>query len=166
VTGIHSGPRAAPPASGEALDRQDEWLRRIRRGAWRGRRSRERIRSGDLGVVPVVAGLVVIWTVFQVRNPIFLPPADLVNLAMESVTDGAGARRGGGPGRDGKAQPRVARTGVTGPHSWMGGGGDHEGGHRPRDVSECFGHPGSERTERANTAVRAMENAIRTILRH
>jgi hypothetical protein len=44
------------------------------RGAVSG--SLERIRSGDLGVVPVVAALVVIWTVFQVHNPIFLSPAN------------------------------------------------------------------------------------------
>ena len=60
MTDVHSGPQAATPASGEALDRQDERLRRSVgvRGAVAG--SLERIRSGDLGVVPVVAGLVMI----------------------------------------------------------------------------------------------------------
>jgi hypothetical protein len=50
VTDIHSGPQVAPPAPGEALDRQDERLRRSVgvRGAVSG--SLARIRSGDLGV--------------------------------------------------------------------------------------------------------------------
>ena len=36
----------------------------------------------------VVAGIVIIWTVFQILNPIFLSPANLVNLLMESVAVG------------------------------------------------------------------------------
>jgi D-xylose transport system permease protein len=82
VTELRTGP--AHPA----LDRQDERLRESVgiRGAVAG--SLERVRSGDLGVLPVVGGLVVIWTVFQLLNPIFLSPANLVNLAMESVAVG------------------------------------------------------------------------------
>ncbi|MEU9022892.1 sugar ABC transporter permease [Actinomadura sp. NPDC048394] len=48
----------------------------------------DRVRGGDLGVWPVVAGLVVIWTVMQVLNPVFLSSANLVNLAMECVPVG------------------------------------------------------------------------------
>ena len=48
----------------------------------------DRIRSGDLGVLPVVLGLVVIWSVMQALNPIFLSRANLVNLAMELVPVG------------------------------------------------------------------------------
>jgi simple sugar transport system permease protein/D-xylose transport system permease protein len=48
----------------------------------------DRIRSGDLGVLPIVIGLAVIWTVFQALNPIFLSSANLVNLLMESVSVG------------------------------------------------------------------------------
>ena len=40
----------------------------------------DRVRSGDLGALPVVVGLVVIWTVLQSLNPIFLSSANLVNL--------------------------------------------------------------------------------------
>jgi simple sugar transport system permease protein/D-xylose transport system permease protein len=48
----------------------------------------DRVRSGDLGVLPVVAGLVVIWTVLQSLNPIFLSSANLVNLTLECVPVG------------------------------------------------------------------------------
>jgi len=48
----------------------------------------DRARGGDLGVIPVVAGLIVIWTIFQILNPIFLSSANLVNLTLESVPVG------------------------------------------------------------------------------
>ncbi|MFF0446764.1 sugar ABC transporter permease [Streptomyces sp. NPDC004609] len=48
----------------------------------------DRLRGGDLGILPVIAGLVVIWTVMQILNPIFLSSANLTNLAMESVPVG------------------------------------------------------------------------------
>ncbi|MEU5882546.1 sugar ABC transporter permease [Spirillospora sp. NPDC047279] len=47
-----------------------------------------RFRGGDLGVAPVVAGLVIIWTVMQILNPIFLSSTNLVNLAIECVPVG------------------------------------------------------------------------------
>ncbi|GAA2255945.1 ABC transporter permease [Streptomyces amakusaensis] len=47
-----------------------------------------RLRGGDLGIAPVVAGLVVIWAVMQLLNPIFLSSANLTNLALESVPVG------------------------------------------------------------------------------
>ena len=71
-----------------ALDRQDERLASSEGMAAGARAAWARVRSGDLGVLPVVAGLVVIWTVFQVLNPIFLSSANLVNLAMESAAVG------------------------------------------------------------------------------
>lgn len=48
----------------------------------------DRTRSGDLGVLPVIGGLIVIWAVLQTLNPIFLSPANLVNLTMESSAVG------------------------------------------------------------------------------
>jgi D-xylose transport system permease protein len=48
----------------------------------------DRVRSGDLGVLPVVIGLVVIWTVMQLLNRGFLSAANLVNLLMESSATG------------------------------------------------------------------------------
>ncbi|MFO1211041.1 MAG: sugar ABC transporter permease [Amaricoccus sp.] len=43
----------------------------------------DRIRSGDLGSLPVVVGLVIIWTVFYALNPIFLSPNNMVNLFFD-----------------------------------------------------------------------------------
>ncbi|WP_318842209.1 ABC transporter permease subunit [Streptomyces marincola] len=48
----------------------------------------DRVRSGDLGVLPIVVGLAVIWTIFQIANPVFLSSANLVNLLMESASVG------------------------------------------------------------------------------
>jgi len=48
--------------------------------AWWGR-----IRSGDLGQLPVVLGLVLICLVFQWANPLFLTPGNLVNLLVQAA---------------------------------------------------------------------------------
>jgi D-xylose transport system permease protein len=47
-----------------------------------------RVRSGDLGSLPVVVGLAIIWTVFTSLNPIFLSPNNLVNLLFDCSTVG------------------------------------------------------------------------------
>lgn len=47
-----------------------------------------RVRGGDLGAVPVVLGIVVIWTAFQLLNPVFLSPENLVNLTMQCAAIG------------------------------------------------------------------------------
>ncbi|MEV0406997.1 sugar ABC transporter permease [Actinoallomurus sp. NPDC050550] len=47
-----------------------------------------RFRGGDLGVLPVVAGLVVIWTVMQSLNSVFLSSTNLVNLTLECAPVG------------------------------------------------------------------------------
>ena len=43
----------------------------------------DRVRSGDLGSLPVVVGLAIIWTVFATLNPIFLSPNNMVNLFFD-----------------------------------------------------------------------------------
>jgi len=48
----------------------------------------DRVRSGDLGSLPVIVGLVIIWTVFQTLNPVFLAPNNLVNLLFDCSTVG------------------------------------------------------------------------------
>jgi len=48
----------------------------------------ERIRGGDLGSLPVIVGLVVIWTAFQLLNPVFLSSRNLVNLTMQCAATG------------------------------------------------------------------------------
>lgn len=71
-----------------ALDRADV---RVRHDAGLGGAVRgfiDRVRSGDLGSLPVVVGLAIIWTVFQSLNPVFLSSSNLVNLLFDSSTVG------------------------------------------------------------------------------
>lgn len=49
---------------------------------------RNNVRGGDLGALPVVIGLAIIWTVFQILNPNFLSAANLVNLALQCAALG------------------------------------------------------------------------------
>ena len=46
------------------------------------------VKAGDVGVLPVVVGLIVICTIFQSLNPVFLSSANLVNLALDSCAVG------------------------------------------------------------------------------
>lgn len=80
--------KTAPTPQIRSLDLQDERLQD--RTGLKGQLKAflDRTRSGDLGVLPVVAGLIVIWAVLQSLNPIFLSSANLVNLAMESSAVG------------------------------------------------------------------------------
>jgi D-xylose transport system permease protein len=48
----------------------------------------DRVRSGDLGSLPVIAGLIIIWTVFTTLNPVFLSANNLVNLLFDCSTVG------------------------------------------------------------------------------
>ncbi len=96
-----TGPDASPPASplagspdgpppGEkvALDRQDERFEADSglSGAWRA--FVKRVRAGDIGSLPVVVGLIIVWTVFQSINSVFLSSTNLVNLALECCATG------------------------------------------------------------------------------
>lgn len=84
----NTAPSAPSPAPATTIDRQDERLRTSTgiKGTIDG--ALDRIRSGDLGVLPVIAGLAIIWTVLQILNPKFLSSSNLVNLAMESAAVG------------------------------------------------------------------------------
>lgn len=74
---------------GTALDREDERLAAPPQTLTESlRASLSRARGGDLGVIPVVAGIVVIWSVFQILNPVFLSSTNLVNLAFDLVPVG------------------------------------------------------------------------------
>ena len=48
----------------------------------------DRVRAGDLGMLPVVVGLVLISIVFSSLNPVFLAPNNLVNLLFDCATVG------------------------------------------------------------------------------
>ena len=47
-----------------------------------------RLKSGDLGMVPVIVGLIAIWIVFQTQNSKFLSSRNLVELSLDSATIG------------------------------------------------------------------------------
>lgn len=71
-----------------ATDRQDERLRQGSGISGSVQGFLDNLRSGDLGVLPVIVGLVVIWTVLQILNSTFLSSANLVNLLLESAAVG------------------------------------------------------------------------------
>ena len=48
----------------------------------------DRVRAGDLGSLPVVVGLIIIWTIFETLNPVFLSPNNLVNMLFDCSTTG------------------------------------------------------------------------------
>ncbi len=71
-----------------ALDRSDERVRHADSIGGMLRAFVNRVRSGDLGMLPVAVGLVVISTVFSILNPVFLAPNNLVNLLFDCATVG------------------------------------------------------------------------------
>ena len=67
---------STPDASAELLaDSFGDYLKIVGR----------RVRSGDSGALPVIAGLVVIIIIFQVKSSLFLSAANLVNLMAQSA---------------------------------------------------------------------------------
>jgi ABC-type xylose transport system permease subunit len=76
------------PAPALPADLQDERLIAEAGVAGAARAFLSRLRSGDLGALPVVVGLVIIWVVFQSLNDAFLSPRNLVNLTLQSAAIG------------------------------------------------------------------------------
>ena len=74
--------------STQHLDRRDERLQDRSGVAGTLRAFFDRVRSGDLGSLPVVVGLAIIWTVFETLNPVFLSPNNLVNMLFDCSTVG------------------------------------------------------------------------------
>ncbi|CAN5246189.1 ABC transporter permease [soil metagenome] len=72
-----------------ALIEQPDDRRRSTRSArvWVGE-AVSRVRAGDLGSIPVLVGLAVIWATFQALNPTFLSSTNLVNLTMQCAAVG------------------------------------------------------------------------------
>ncbi|MBI1416229.1 MAG: sugar ABC transporter permease [Limimaricola sp.] len=62
--------------------RHDEGIAGAIRAFW------DRVRSGDLGMLPVLVGLVLISVVFTLLNPVFLAPNNLVNLIFDAAAIG------------------------------------------------------------------------------
>lgn len=74
--------------NGRPLDRADERVKHAEGLGGAISAFIDRVRSGDLGSLPVVVGLIIICTVFQTLNPIFLSPNNLVNLLFDCSTVG------------------------------------------------------------------------------
>ena len=70
------------------LDRADERVRHDEGFVGEVRAFRDRVRSGDLGMLPVIVGLLVITVVFTSLNPVFIAPNNLVNLLFDCATVG------------------------------------------------------------------------------
>ncbi len=70
------------------LDRSDERVKQEVGVGGAIRAFLDRVRSGDLGALPVVVGLAIICTVFESLNPVFLSSDNLVNLLFDSSTVG------------------------------------------------------------------------------
>ena len=70
------------------IDRSDERLTADDSVAGALRSFVDRVRSGDLGSLPVVVGLVIICVVFEILNGVFLSSSNIVNLLYDSSTIG------------------------------------------------------------------------------
>ena len=70
------------------LDRADERLKQASGFGGTIRAFLDRVRSGELGALPVVVGLAIIWTVFESLNNVFLSSNNLVNLLFDCSTVG------------------------------------------------------------------------------
>jgi D-xylose transport system permease protein len=55
-------------------------------GAWAG--FRRRLGQGELGSLPVLVGVAVIWGIFAIANPNFLTPGNLTNLVLQLAATG------------------------------------------------------------------------------
>ena len=75
-------------AAAPLLDRSDERVTHATGFGGAVRAFFDRVRSGELGALPVVVGLVIIWTVFESLNTVFLSSNNLVNLIFDCSTVG------------------------------------------------------------------------------
>lgn len=85
---MSQNPSTKPAEGRQMLDRSDERVRHDEGIMGLARGFIDRIRSGDLGMLPVAVGLIVISIVFSALNPIFLAPNNLVNLLFDCATVG------------------------------------------------------------------------------
>ena len=76
------------PAKTPLLDRADERVRHATGVSGAIGAFVDQVKSGDLGSLPVVVGLIIICTVFQLLNPVFLSSNNLANLLFDSSTIG------------------------------------------------------------------------------
>ncbi|WP_206951793.1 sugar ABC transporter permease [Trinickia acidisoli] len=82
----HEAPRTPTPS--ELLDRSDVRVKHANGIGDTVSAFVDRVRSGDVGPLPVIVGLIIIWTVFASLNPVFLSANNLVNLLFDCSTVG------------------------------------------------------------------------------
>lgn len=70
------------------LDRADTRVRHDAGLAGAVKKFTDQVRSGDLGMLPVIIGLLLISAVFTTLNPVFLAPNNLVNLLFDAAAVG------------------------------------------------------------------------------
>lgn len=70
------------------LDRADARVRHDAGLSGAMRKFVDQVRSGDLGMLPVIVGLLLISAVFTTLNPVFLAPNNLVNLLFDAAAVG------------------------------------------------------------------------------
>jgi D-xylose transport system permease protein len=88
VSTASPSPSVRPETDTLPADLQDERLIAAQGiGGW-GQAFLSRLRSGELGSLPVVVGLVIIWGVFQLMDDSFLSSRNLVNLTLQSAAVG------------------------------------------------------------------------------
>ncbi|MBF9030597.1 sugar ABC transporter permease [Rhodobacterales bacterium HKCCE3408] len=72
----------------QKFDRADTRVREDEGLAGAARAFFDRVRSGDLGMLPVILGLFVIAVVFTSLNPVFMRPQNLTNLLFDAAAVG------------------------------------------------------------------------------
>ncbi|WP_189133081.1 sugar ABC transporter permease [Wenjunlia tyrosinilytica] len=79
----------APPAAANAVHPVDPRLL-VRQQGFKGylTESLRKLRSGELGSLPVVLGLAIIWAIFQIKDSAFLSAENLSNLSINIVGTG------------------------------------------------------------------------------
>ena len=93
MTEQESAPPSAPPTTANRSAPQPAELdpRLLVQGAGIGGYLtvlRRRITGGELGSLPVIVGLIVIWAIFQTQNSNFLTPGNITNLMLQLAATG------------------------------------------------------------------------------
>ncbi len=83
-------PMKAPtiPSPTPEIDREDERLVTTQGARATVVNAASRVRSGDLGTLPIIVGIVLVWALFGVLNPVFLSSTNVGNLLVQSASEG------------------------------------------------------------------------------
>ncbi len=84
----HAMKAPALPSPTPETDREDERLVTTQGARATVANAASRVRSGDLGTLPIIVGIVLVWALFGVLNPVFLSSTNLGNLLVQSASEG------------------------------------------------------------------------------